>query len=299
MAHQVALEQPWRGVAKLARMAAMAIDEVPGGGAARGVGRRSRCCCAWPNASARAAGWAGRPLFMRAGAVCSASRFVAESAIVAAGTRRRRAGACPGAQADSASGSLERVLIAAADSLLTWPTLSHYERSERLLTEGNSNGFMPGEGAGALLVARSERQAASCCCTGIGFGMRAGAHRFRRAACAADGLLTAITGCAGRCGCDCTTSTIRITDLSGEQYYFKEAALALCRILRERKEEFDIWHPAECIGEAGAAGGAPSCAGGACGVPQGLCARPERSWLHMANDAGQRAAVVAAISGAR
>ena len=45
----------------------------------------------------------------------------------------------------------------------------------------------------------------------------------------------------------------RITDLSGEQYYFKEASLALSRTLRKRKEEFDIWHPADCIGEVGSA----------------------------------------------
>jgi 3-oxoacyl-[acyl-carrier-protein] synthase-1 len=45
----------------------------------------------------------------------------------------------------------------------------------------------------------------------------------------------------------------RICDVSGEQYGFKEAALALSRTLRKRKESFDIWHPAECIGEVGAA----------------------------------------------
>ena len=48
----------------------------------------------------------------------------------------------------------------------------------------------------------------------------------------------------------------RLTDNSGEQYYFKEAALALTRTLRQRKEAFDIWHPADCIGETGAAIGA-------------------------------------------
>ena len=45
----------------------------------------------------------------------------------------------------------------------------------------------------------------------------------------------------------------RITDANGEQYRFKEAALAVMRLLRERKVLFSQWHPADCIGEVGAA----------------------------------------------
>jgi len=45
----------------------------------------------------------------------------------------------------------------------------------------------------------------------------------------------------------------RMTDANGEQYGFKEAALAITRTLRKRKEEFDIRHPADCVGEVGAA----------------------------------------------
>jgi 3-oxoacyl-[acyl-carrier-protein] synthase-1 len=36
----------------------------------------------------------------------------------------------------------------------------------------------------------------------------------------------------------------RITDVSGERYYFKEAALALSRTLRS-EGEIDLWHPAK------------------------------------------------------
>ncbi len=45
----------------------------------------------------------------------------------------------------------------------------------------------------------------------------------------------------------------RLTDNNGEPYGFKESALAMTRTLRDRKEEFDIWHPADCVGEVGAA----------------------------------------------
>ena len=42
------------------------------------------------------------------------------------------------------------VLIAATDSLLVWQTLMKYGDRSRLLAEHNSNGFMPGEAAGAV-----------------------------------------------------------------------------------------------------------------------------------------------------
>jgi 3-oxoacyl-[acyl-carrier-protein] synthase-1 len=45
----------------------------------------------------------------------------------------------------------------------------------------------------------------------------------------------------------------RISDVSGEQYRFKELALALIRLLRERKVDLGLWHPADCVGETGAA----------------------------------------------
>jgi 3-oxoacyl-[acyl-carrier-protein] synthase-1 len=82
----------------------------------------------------------------------------------------------------------------------------------------------------------------------------------------------------------------RITDNSGEHYYFKEAALALSRILRQGKDVFDIWHPAECTGEAGAASGVAVIAAAREACLKGYA--PGRNILtHWANDAGQRAAV--------
>jgi 3-oxoacyl-[acyl-carrier-protein] synthase-1 len=62
----------------------------------------------------------------------------------------------------------------------------------------------------------------------------------------------AIRGALGEAGSlkDCDH---RIADVSGEQYRFKEAALAITRLLRDRKVLFVLWHPADCIGEVGAA----------------------------------------------
>jgi 3-oxoacyl-[acyl-carrier-protein] synthase I len=172
---------------------------------------------------------------------------------------------------------------------LTWPTLSHYEQNERLLAERNSNGFMPGEGAGALLLGLAEGRVDELVCSGIGFG-REVAHIDSGEPLRGEGLSQAIKAGLNEAGCQMHDMDFRITDNSGEQYYFKEAALALSRTLRQLKEEFDIWHPAECTGETGAVSGIAAIA-----TAQEACSKDyskgSNILAHWANDAGQRAAM--------
>ena len=287
MAHQVPLEQPWRGVTKLAKMAAMAIEEaledVP-------MNEWSQLplllCVAEVERPGRMTGLDDE-LFLQIQTELGAS-FSAQSGIVAHG-RVGVAVALAQARALMAQAKASRVLIAATDSLLNWPTLSHYEQSGRLLTERNSNGFMPGGAAGALLLGASSHQAGEFLCTGIGFGREA-AHIDSEEPLRAEGLSQAVKAALADAGCQMHHMDYRITDNSGEQYYFKEAALALSRTLRVRKEEFDIWHPAECTGEVGAASGTNIIA-----LAQVACdkqyTKGPNILAHMANDAGQRAAL--------
>lgn len=286
MAHQVVLEQPWRGLAKLAKMAAMAIEEalaeVPKD---KWVHIPLLLCVAEPDRPGRLDGLDDR-LFPDIQAELGA-KFAPQSAIVAHG---RVGVAVALAQARTRlAGGCARVLIAATDSLLTWSTLSHYEREDRLLTARNSNGFMPGEGAGALLVGAGEGRTGELVCTGIGFGREA-AHLDSGEPLRAEGLSLAIKAALADAGCAMHDMDFRITDLSGEQYYFKEAALALSRTLRQRKEEFDIWHPAECTGEQGASAGLAVVALADAACRKAFTKGPN-ILAHMANDAGQRAAL--------
>lgn len=287
MAHQVPLEQPWRGLTKLAKMAALAIDEVLDGMAdAERAKLPLLLCVAEAERPGRMQGL-DEELFLQVEKELDL-RFAPQSGVVAHG---RVAVAVALAQVRKLieQGVAERVVIAATDSLLSWPTLGHYERAERLLTAQNSNGFMPGEGAGALLVARHDGRADGLLCTGIGFGMER-AHIDSEEPLRADGLSAAIKAALADAGCQMQSMDFRITDLSGEHYYFKEAALALSRVLRVRKEEFDIWHPAECTGEAGAASGMTIVAGAWAAARKRYAPGP-RVLAHMANDAGQRAAL--------
>ena len=292
MAHQVALEKPWRGRTKLTKMAAMAIAEC-----LEGIPREEWAsmplllCVAERERPGRLEGLDDQ-LFLDIQNELDA-RFAPESAIVAHG-RVGVAIALAQARKLIHEGNTPNVLIAATDSLLTWPTLSVFERADRLLTAENSNGFMPGEGAGAVLVGRPTGKG-ELLCAGIGFGMEA-AHIDSGEPLRAEGLTAAIKGALADAGCQMHDLDYRITDLSGEQYYFKEAALALSRTLRQRKEEFDIWHPAESTGELGAAAGlcivslADAASHKAYAPGDGVLA-------HCANDLGHRAAAAFAFRG--
>jgi 3-oxoacyl-[acyl-carrier-protein] synthase I len=285
MAHQVPFNEPWRGLTKLTNMAAIAIRE-----ALAEVPRSE---------------WSSIPLLL-----CVAEKerpgrdnrvddrliadlqnvlevsFAPGSSIITEG-RVGIAVAIAQARALIEPRSRSRVLVGAADSLLSWPTLSHYERSQRLLTKRNSNGFMPGEGAGALLLGTPT--SAALLCTGLGFAMEEAAIETEQPL-RADGLTKAISAALVDAGVQIHDMDYRISDVSGEQYYFKEAALAMTRVLRHRKDEFDLWHPAECIGETGSVSGAAIVA-----VAEAACRKGYGNGsailAHFANDAGRRAAL--------
>jgi 3-oxoacyl-[acyl-carrier-protein] synthase-1 len=294
MAHEVTLSQPLRGLGKLTQMAAMAIAE-----ALEGIPKTEwndlplLLCVAEPDRPGRTDGL-DEQLFDQLRAELSTS-FSPQSVIVAQG-RVGVAVALAQARVLLSQAKVSRVLVAATDSLLSWPTLRHFEQRDRLLTERNSNGFMAGEGAGALLLGKPTGAVGELLCTGIGFAREA-AHIDSEEPLRAEGLSQAIKAALVDAGRQMHEIDFRITDNSGEQYYFKEATLALSRTLRVRKEEFDIWHPAECTGEIGAASGVSilSTAKAAC---EKRYSKGPSILVHLANDAGQRAALTLEYRGA-
>lgn len=287
MAHQVPFERGWRGRTRLVKLAAMAIVE---------------CLADLPRAE-----WPAIPLLL-----CVAERarpgrlaglddqlvseieqeigtgFAPASGVIAGG----RVGVCIAlvqARKLIHEQNAPLALIAAADSLLTWPTLRVFDIAGRLLADGNSNGFMPGEAGGAILVGRREHSS-ELLCGGVGYGLEK-AWIDSGLPLRGDGLVAAIKAALDAAGCTFSDVDYRMTDLSGEQYYFKEAALALGRIRHARAGELELWHPAECIGECGAAAGLAMVAL-ADAAHRRAYAPGSRLLVHAGNDGGQRAAAV-------
>jgi 3-oxoacyl-[acyl-carrier-protein] synthase I len=180
-------------------------------------------------------------------------------------------------------------VVAGVDSLMVAETLRSLVGRRRVMTSRNSNGFIPGEAAAAVLLGMPTDDAALVC-LGIGHGMEPstiGSGQPLRA----DGMVAAFRGALADSGMTLGQMDYRITDLSGEQYGFKEASLALSRVLRERKAEFALWHPADCIGEVGAAAVPAVLAVALAAATKGYAPGP-RAISHFAADGGERAAMI-------
>jgi 3-oxoacyl-[acyl-carrier-protein] synthase I len=287
MAHQVPLAEPWYGRSKLSKMAAMAIEEC-----LADISREEWrhiplvLCVAERDRPGRFEGLDDQLFFeiqQELQMEFSEQSLVMPHGRVSVGLALMQARKLLTDQV------VPHVLIAATDSLIHWPTLSAYDQEQRLLTASNSNGFIPGEGAGALLVG-PEFKDRNLICTGVGTATEPAALGSDLPL-RGEGLAQAIRAALLESGCAIHQFDFRIADLSGEQYYFKEATLALARIMRVTKEEFDIWHPAECIGESGAVAGLASVAI-ALNAWEKEYANGPNILCHAANDAGQRAAIL-------
>jgi 3-oxoacyl-[acyl-carrier-protein] synthase-1 len=179
-------------------------------------------------------------------------------------------------------------IIAGVDSYLIASTLAAYEQKQRLLSSKNSNGFIPGEAGAAILV--GSQQPADLLCLGIGTGIEPATVDSDQPL-RADGLVKAFRESFADAGRTIDDLDFRITDSNGEQYWFKEAALALTRTIRVIKYGFDIWHPADCIGEVGAAIG-PSALGVALAATRKKYVVGPGILCHFGADDGERLALV-------
>jgi 3-oxoacyl-[acyl-carrier-protein] synthase I len=183
-------------------------------------------------------------------------------------------------------GKADAVLVAGVDSYVNWPALSHFENRYRLLTSKNSDGFLPGEAAAAVMVTRPVPGTALRC-YGLGFAEES-ATVDAGGPLRADGLVEAIRAAARDAECPPQDFQLRITGLSGEQYYFKEAAVAASRLIRDPSEA-DLWHPADCVGEVGAAAGPLAMTVAAIACAKGY-ATATRILCHLSNDGAERSA---------
>lgn len=286
----VQLDPPVRGVSRLAHLAARAIDE-----AAVPLPQDARStvpvllCVAERDRPGRLDGLDDAlvdQVQARAGALSvPASQLVSQGRVGAAVALHR-------ARAMIRKNECRFAIVVGVDSLLVGPTLHSYDRMDRLMRDDNVNGFIPGEAAAAVLVGRATDDLGqpSVHCKGFGFG-REVASIGTDAPLRADGLTNAMKTALEEAHVDTDEGLFRIADLSGEQYYFKEASLALSRAIPCHKENLQLWHPAESIGEAGPASAL------ACLVVAHVAATKDyapakTAMLQFANDDGTRAVVI-------
>lgn len=293
----VLLEQPWCGIAKLARMLASVLRECMAFEPSLEINAVPVLICLAEKARPGRISDLGKQILQEMQKEFSAS-FHDKFEIINQG-RVGVATALYRARKLIYDQGFEQVIIAGTDSLLVGPSLCNYEDRERLLTKANSNGFIPGEAAAAVVVKRPRSSNESqLICKGIGEGLEEATVDAEDIPLRADGMVQAIRNALKEANCDLGDLDFRIADVSGELYGFKEAALGLTRILRQRKEMFDFWHPADCIGEVGAAIGPAMLSVLLEGMHKGYCPG-QKAIAHLGNDDGKRAAMVMVYESAR
>jgi len=150
--------------------------------------------------------------------------------------------------------SVRHCIVGAVDSLVEFPALAWLDEAGRIKTEARPYGFIPGEAA-AFLVVELESEAARRGAPTIAEIM-APVNTIEEAIIAGDlplrgrGLSEAILGTLVGSGVD---PDWIICDLNGEYNRTKEWALALGRVFAYRGIVPELWHPAENIGDIGAA----------------------------------------------
>lgn len=248
---QVPLEEPWRGRTKLVKMVVPAIKECLA--SLDGIPPAKVplfLCVAEPERPGRLDGL-DQTLLMEV-QVELGVQFHPESQVIAEGKVSGATALALARQWLYARRS-DYCLIAGVDSYLVAGTLAVYEEQARVLTSQDHDGFIPGEAGAAIVVSASAMaMGVTIQCLGIGNGQEH-ATVLSEEPLKADGLVAAIKAGLADAGCSMGDLDFRIADVSGEQYGFREATLAFTRILRQRKEDFYIWHPADCVGEVGSA----------------------------------------------
>ncbi|ATB41052.1 3-oxoacyl-ACP synthase [Cystobacter fuscus] len=147
-------------------------------------------------------------------------------------------------------------VVGAVDSLLESTFLHALLAEGRLKTGQSSSGLIPGEGAAALVLERTEdalRRQAWPLAVVDAISLEQDAPHQPHAPIRAEGptrALRTVLEVAGAGG-------IRrvMNDLNGERWRFLEWALAETRCLDGLPRGWQLWHPADCLGDVGAAFG--------------------------------------------
>lgn len=232
-------------------------------------------------------------------------------------------------RASAGRGRVKQVLVVGVDTYFSFASLVHYLQERRVITGYNSDGFHPGEGAGAVLLSlgkdvgqgagkadaksggedggvalagqgglrRLGSQAAlsgrgGVYITGVGHGEEMG-HRTQDALPnRADGMTRALRMATAQCGHKLTETHFHYSDCSGEAFFAKECTHALMRCFEHTVPEYPHLMVGSTLGETGAAVGPLLLA---------LCTQilgredgiGSRVLLHFSADSGQCAAVIA------
>ncbi len=192
----------------------------------------------------------------------------------------------------------QRVLLLALDSLLHAAQIQQLLEQERLLVPGNADGFMPGEAACAILLQQAHAGMRGVLIRGLGQGQEAG-RPDGSVPSRAQGLSQAMREACRQAGIAPGALAFRISDQNGEEFFSREGANAITRLMFGAEQEPQHLTLAEKTGEIGAASGPAMLAWMSRDMARVEFSPGEWGMLHLANDDGLRCAVVLQYWGAQ
>lgn len=196
--------------------------------------------------------------------------------------------------ADLKRGAVERAIVCGVDSLIEPATLRFFLEKRRLKTGDRIDGFVPGEAAACLLLERAEPAVARGART-LAIVEAAGTAAepvtvWADEPSAATGLSDAAQAALEQLADRGRDTRLVICDMNGETYRSREFGNTAARVLSIIPIAWNVWHPADSIGDTGAAAFAVSACLGAQALAKGY-AKSNRVLVLGSSDDGLRGAV--------
>jgi len=189
----------------------------------------------------------------------------------------------------SAPDAPEYVLIVGVDSFLEPETFNHFIQARRILCTTNSDGFIPGEAGAAIALTARTGDGPALWIEGIGQGFEPASPESAEKPLLAQGLADALRAALSEASAPQSEYAFQAHAVSGEQWFMKEAALVIGRVITEVAPGFDGRMICLTVGEVGAACGPLGLAW--LGAEMALGTLGARGFLHFSNDDGQRTAL--------
>jgi 3-oxoacyl-[acyl-carrier-protein] synthase-1 len=152
-------------------------------------------------------------------------------------------------------GEVDTCIIGGVDSLLNGKDIDRLRETHRLQGPEGPDGFIPGEGAAFILVSLENGSEALARILGVGSAIESDCVTGPRYS-QGTGLVAAMQSAIHDSGMEEATVSLRVSNLNGERYAAWEAAIAVPRFYRTRRERLPVWYMASAVGDTGAASGA-------------------------------------------
>jgi 3-oxoacyl-[acyl-carrier-protein] synthase-1 len=198
------------------------------------------------------------------------------------------------AQSMIESGEVDCCIVGGIDTYIDYDRLDLYDSQWRIKSERNVDGFIPGEGAVMFLLEKAsaaanrniEKLAALSKVVGDvePNNIRSGKNSSGTGLGNAIAKLQQITGLEEKIAWT-------FSDMNGESYRGYEWGIVLVRHNALFDEQHLLDHPADCVGESGAAGGALLVAQAAFSFAKGMNAA-DNALIYVSSDQGERAAML-------